>query len=323
VKIGIVVNPNSGNREAFRRFLPSLAPALNGKRIYCTASTLIYVQDHLRPQVIGSKEVTKDFRDTEHAGRDLAEMDMILSFGGDGTVSDLIYGMRSTGKQVPIANVALGTANCGPFTAFRSAEDVARFDFNRIAPQWTRGLDVFEDGQYRGTAFNDVVISDTLVSTVDNEIKTVDAARFFYQSERILKHPGTIDTEDCFVAVNGRAILPQGRISQIILSPFSQKEEQFYAFRAVNGLFCKIPYCDSHSGMILSSQPIICIDDHSDSACADVRQVIFRDKDVVQASNFNAFCILDGNPRIDLSRSKEIQIQANEFAGLCVKENDQ
>ncbi len=322
MKIGIVVNPNSGNRESFRRFLPSLAPALNGKRLYCTASTQIYVRDHLQPQVIGSKEVTKDYRDTERAGKDLVEMDLILSFGGDGTVADLIYGMRSTGKQVPIANVALGTANCGPFTVFRSVEDVVRFNFDQITQQWTRGLDVFEEGSYRGTAFNDVVISDTLVSTVDHEIKTVDAARFFYQSERIVKEPGRIDTQTSFLAVNGRAFRSEGKISQIILSPFSQKEEQFYAFRAVNGLFCKIPYCDCHSGMILSSRPIICIDDHSESAWADLRQVIFLDQDVIQASNFNAFCILDGNPRIDLNRSKEIQIQANEFAGLRVKEID-
>lgn len=322
MNIGLVLNPNSGKRDVFRDLLSSVSSHIKNEKLYCTESTFTHVKDYLKPEVVGSKVVTNTFKDTETAGRDLSEMDLIISFGGDGTISDLICGMRKVRKMVPIVGVALGTANCGPFTIIRTQDDLARFDTSKLTSKWVRGLDVFEDDRYCGTAFNDVVISDTLVSTVNNEISTVDARRFFHIGERVTKYPGDIGQDNSNVTMNAEIIRVDGRISQIVLSPFSDRDNEFYSFRAVNGLFCKIPYCGCNYGMIVSSEPIICIDDSGKAYQTELKQAIFSNDDLIEISGFEAFCILDGNPRVDLRQSSGIRIKPNEHAGLRVEVDD-
>ena len=133
-------------------------------------------------------------------------VDLIVFFGGDGTAVDIILGMREENELVPLAGVATGTACCGPFIAFRTVDDIMNHDFSSIYPTWVRGLNVYSNNQFLGTSFIDVVIGDTLVSTVDGEKSTVDAYNFFYHHKRVIKKPGYIELAGSSVIINPKNI---------------------------------------------------------------------------------------------------------------------
>jgi len=52
--------------------------------------------------------------------------------------------------------------------------------------------------------------------------------------------------------------------------------------------------------------------------CSELKQIIFSQTDLIYISNFDAFCIIDGNPKIDLKQS-EVCIKGEEHSGLTIK----
>lgn len=322
MKIGVVINPNSGKGEINKDLLKAFALKVKDQELYSTLSTSIYLRDLLKVKVIGSETIYKDYRDSVYAGKELSRVgvDLIVFFGGDGTAVDIILGMKEENRLIPLAGVATGTACCGPFIVFRSVEDLINYDFTNIKSAWVRGLDVYNNNNnLLGTAFIDVVIGDTLVSTVDGEKKTVDAYDFFYFNKRVVKNPDYIQLANSSVVVNQQHFPLGEKVSQIIISPFSEKEKNYYLSKAVTGLFCHLPYSSNSFGMIISSEPIIFFRENDSSLCStNLCQIIFAESDTVCISNFNAFCIIDGNPKINLKNSK-VYIKGEEHSGLTIK----
>jgi hypothetical protein len=75
--------------------------------------------------------------------------------------------------------------------------------------------------------------------------------------------------------------------------------------------------------MIVSSRPIITMVEPTETISADLKQFILTNSDMVRLSGFKAFCVIDGNPRVDLSVSAGIEVKTNERAGLGVKRRDE
>lgn len=321
MKIGVVINPNSGRGKMDEDLLKTFALKVKDQELYSTLSTFIHIKDFLKIKVIGSKIIYGDYRDSVNAGKGLScvGVDLIVFFGGDGTAVDIILGMKEENKLIPLAGVATGTACCGPFITFRSVRDLINFDFTNINPTWVRGLNVYSNNQFLGTSFIDVVIGDTFVSTVDGEKRTVDSYNFFHNNKRIIKNPGYIQLAHSSVVVNQKNIPLGKKVSQIIISPFSDREKNYYLSKAVTGLFCHLPYSTKSYAMIISSEPIIFfMEDNSLPYCSELKQIIFSQADLIYISNFDAFCILDGNPKINLKNS-EVCIKGEEHSGLTIK----
>ncbi|PZC51764.1 MULTISPECIES: diacylglycerol kinase family protein [unclassified Mesotoga] len=321
MRIGLVYNPNSGKLEKDVDLTKALAAKLEGLHLYCTESSHLHLREYFDLEVTGSERIHNDYRDTVNAGKALSEMNLVISIGGDGTASDVVAGMRQTGRLAPVAGVALGTANCGPLIAFRSVTDILDFDFLNIRPKWVTGLDVFEE-EYISSAFNDVVISETLISTVEGEACTIDASDFFYRNKRTPREPTSIASAASRLEINGEEVSPHFRTSQIIISPFSKDTKGLFAYKAVSGLLCWLPYSSCSSAMIVSSRPIITMVEQGETVTAELKQFILANKDTVRLSGFKAFCVIDGNPRVDLSAFKGIEVKTNERAGLCVERRD-
>ncbi len=322
MRIGLVYNPNSGKREKDLDLMKTLAKKLEGLRLFCTKSTYLYLKEYFNLEVIGSETTHNDYRDTVNAGNALSKMNLVISIGGDGTASDVVAGMRQTGRLAPVAGVASGTANCGPLIAIRSVADIVDFDFLNIRPKWVIGLDVFEE-EYISSAFNDVVISETLISTVEGKSLTIDASNFFYRNERTPREPVSIASETSRLEINREEVSPHFRTSQIIISPFPKDTKGLFAYKAVSGLLCWLPYSSCDSAMIVSSRPIITMVEPDETVSADIKQFILTNSDTVRLSGFEAFCVIDGNPRVDLSVSKGIEVKTNGRAGLGVKKRDE
>jgi len=322
MRIGLVYNPNSGKREKDLDLMKALSKKLEGLHLFCTKSTHLYLKEYFDLEIIGSGPIHNDYRDTINAGNALSKMNLVISIGGDGTVSDVVAGMRQAGRLSPVVGVALGTANCGPFIVLRSVSDILDFDFLNIRPKWVTGLDVFEE-EYISSAFNDVVISETLISTVEGKNLTIDASSFFYRNERTPREPVSIASETSRLEINGEEVSPHFRISQIIISPFSKGTKGLFAYKAVSGLLCWLPYSPCSSAMIVSSRPIITMVEPGGTVSAEIKQFILTNSDTVRLSGFEAFCVIDGNPRVDLSASNEIEVKTNGRAGLGVKRRDE
>ncbi|KUK66124.1 MAG: Uncharacterized protein XD86_1316, partial [Mesotoga infera] len=82
------------------------------------------------------------------------------------------------------------------------------------------------------------------------------------------------------------------------------------------------PYSLCNSAMIVSSRPIITMVEPTETISADLKQFILTNSETLSLSGFKAFCVIDGNPRVDLSASKGIEVKTNERAGLCVERRD-
>src|SRR5690554_4622751 len=129
MKIGVVINPNSGRGKINEEFVKAFAQKVKNHELYTTLSTFIHVKDLLKIQVIGSEIIYGDYRDSVNAGKSLScAVDLIVFFGGDGTAVDIIVGMKEENKLIPLAGVATGTACCGPFIAFRTVDDIMNHD---------------------------------------------------------------------------------------------------------------------------------------------------------------------------------------------------
>lgn len=114
-KIHIIYNPNAGKNHR----LEELAMAL------------------LRRGMVVSLFITGKRGDAEaeaHRQAELQEYDALISFGGDGTLNEIVNGVMTSGKQIPVAAFGGGTVN--DFTNYlempRDADEFADLvaDFN-------------------------------------------------------------------------------------------------------------------------------------------------------------------------------------------------
>lgn len=322
MKIGIVYNSNAGNSVLQKEALNALEEKLRLKELFCTISSYPFLKETL-PEIkcIGDNRVECSFMDSVRAGMILNEMDLIIVFGGDGTVADVVSGQRKTGKLVPIMGIGCGTANAGPLIFTGKIEVLKSIDFEKLEKVNVCGLDVYdENNELVGTAFNDLVFSDCLVSTMEDSVVTV-CARSFLEGKRICKTPTFIGTKATLIEINEKETEIPFDIGQIILSPINNKEN--FSCKAIFGKICWLAYSDKNAAMIISQTPIIKLTGSEDLDAgipAILSQFIFGSEDRLKISGTRGFAIIDGNPRIDMEmKGSAANIILNNTAAQTVK----
>lgn len=319
MKIGLVFNPNSGARRVNKNMMRILSEKLSTHELFCSYASYHILKDFFTVSAAGSQDISGTFKDCINAGRTLSFADAVVSFGGDGTVSDIVSGMRQSGKMVPIIGVGMGTANAGPFITIKTEKQAYGFDFEHLCPRWIEGIDVYEDSIYIGTGFNDVVFSDTLISTVEGNTCTVNAASFWRKGERIISEPGEINTPETVIKINDSVVCPSRKISQIIIGCIDEKHSSLYAYKAYTGLICWSSYTGCTAVMTVCKEPVIKMTSGKGPFSMSFSQSIFSGKDILSISGLKGFCIIDGNPRSDMSRGHKILIKTNTKAALSVQ----
>lgn len=305
MKVGIIYNPNAGDHVFRRKLLDVLSSKLKNDDIFCTSVSYEYLKC-IFPNItnIDIGKITNTYLDSINSGCALADMDYIISFGGDGTISDIIAGQRQTGKMVPIFGIGCGTANAGLFIQCNTVEELEMYDFMNIKGKEVIGLDVYEGDKYVGTAFNDVVLSDTIVSTVNHKVCTVNASEFL-NGRRVPQFPTAIGTVFTEIKINDATIDTFSNISQIIISPIHNKS--MYIARAVTGKLSWLPFYNRDGAMIISSEPVICIaTDNSlkPEMGMQILQYLLGEGDCINIRETKGYVIIDGNPRINMKDSE-------------------
>ena len=312
-------NPASGDQTRQAIVLKILKEKLCMHEIVCTYSTARFLNDFSLSEVIADdRKAHGTAEDSIRAGMLLIDVDLVIVIGGDGTVCDVVLGQRMAGKTVPTAGVACGTANAGALIAFNTAEDLRKHSFDKkMVVKPILGIDVYRGKQLVGVAFNDVVFSDCVVSTVDGTTQMVKA-REFLSGKKIPASPASIGTVESKIVINDRIVTPDFNIGQIIISPIHNPE--VHRAKALSGKLCWLPYTNMRGAMVVTDRPVIKMTTSKDldpSVPLLMSQFIFGEQDVIRVYGTKGFSIVDGNPRINMEEeNSECVIKLNPRAAL-------
>ena len=227
------------------------------------------------------------------------QVDVYITAGGDGTVSyvassTIVNSHNRTFRPMFIGFPA-GTANAGPIVRRLGTGDMKDLTMVKID-----AIEVTDGDEIIGYGFNDVIIGDTFLGTVDSKMVNLSARAMALYGTVEIARPGTRITEADFQAtLNGNVIRTGGPVRQICVSTMQFDK---VGMRAVfGGLLNSVG--DEHPAAAAFIDRII-VD--SDPASWNYRgpvkttHVCFTERDVLEISGLgeDAQIIIDGNPFI-------------------------
>ena len=221
-----------------------------------------------------------------------------VSVGGDGTATYVRNALYELGHNLPMLGVAAGTANVGPIVSVTLDQLEGRHVSQAHLEPWD-GLSVFVNGKFLSLAFNDLIVGDTFLGTIDGQSVNMSVRALLEEGKRQAQTPSTdIVTEDFLVELNGNPIRPRIRdIQQIILS--SVAAENHYG-RAIYGAIGKCDWNEKKGVIALCDYIAVCFED--DGAGLDrfssMDYLIFgpNDQVILQGFTEKACLVCDGNP---------------------------
>ncbi|MFO7882591.1 MAG: diacylglycerol kinase family protein [Kosmotogaceae bacterium] len=317
MNIGIVFNPSSGDQDKQKLILDDLKNVLKEHKVYCTKSTQYFISEYLTCDIVPDVfDVGCTINHSVKAGMALKNIELVLVLGGDGTVSDVVYGQRLVDNLIPILGIACGTVNAGPLISFSTTEELKENSIIEGAPKYIMGIDAYDiEGRLLGTAFNDIVFSDSIVTTKNKKVETVNAEKFIL-GEKIPSTPYNVGKKNTEIDINGNKIDPEHNIGQIIVSAVINSE--YYKAKAITGKLCWIPYTEKKAIMVISKQPIIKIakpEDYNPIEPLLLSQYLFGSEDTVRISKTKGYLIIDGNPKLSMDNN-ECFLKLNKKAAL-------
>ena len=221
-----------------------------------------------------------------------------VSVGGDGTATYVRNALYELGQNLPMLGVAAGTANVGPIVSVTLDQLEGHHVSQAHLEPWD-GLSVFVNGKFLSLAFNDLIVGDTFLGTIDGQSVNMSVRALLEDGKRQAQTPSTdIVTEDFLVELNGNPIRPRIRdIQQIILS--SVAAENHYG-RAIYGAIGKCDWNEKKGVIALCDYIAVCFED--DGAGLDrfssMDYLIFgpNDQVILQGFTEKACLVCDGNP---------------------------
>ncbi len=225
------------------------------------------------------------------------EPQLLVSVGGDGIASYIADAMFTAGAAVPMMGVAAGTANVGPIVCV-SADELDDMDASRWE-YFTAGAVEVATEHHIAYAFNDVVIGNTLLGTVDGEVVNLSARAMAENGRKEICRPSSeICGADFRIAKNGAEMAHFiAKPGQIIVSPLDRDR---LAGRAVYGALCSAAYTDCKAAVALTEQVMISAEaeDAGMNSFCPMEHLLFGPEDVVELSGLteDADLVLDGNP---------------------------
>lgn len=293
MKLGVLVNRAAGGGRAADA-AAALAAGLAGHEVWSVrgfGAELAACQVALEAPDAALGYVAR----VQAAARSLAAQapDRLVLVGGDGFAAYVADALLTAGLPVPpLIGVAGGTANVGPIIALEALPALDTLSFQPVG-----ALEVLDDGGHIAYAFNDLVLGDTYLTTIDGRTVTA-SAEALWRDGRTEPRQAARHIGDVTVGVNGRQTrtrLP--RVAQAVASTLER--DRLYG-RAVTGLLCFSPQSPYQAALLLSERGIVSMEDSplGFSAPALFEQLLFTAADTVTVSGLadGISAIVDGNP---------------------------
>lgn len=293
MRVAVLVNPSAGGGRA-AAVCAGLMPALAGHE----AATVRGFGAELLPGVraLEAPQAAGYVARVQQAVRALCAgaPELLLLVGGDGFAAYAADALLGAGCPVPrLVGVAGGTANVGPIIAL--AEPPASLE--GLSYQPVGALEVCDEDGHIAYAFNDVVLGDTYLTTVDGRTVTA-SAEALWRDGRTQPCAPMADIGPVAVEINGRRArtrLP--RVAQAVASTLER--DRFYG-RAVTGLLCFAPDSPYRAALLLSERAIVSLADDplGFERPALMEQLLFTGADTVTLAGFEdgVSAVIDGNP---------------------------
>jgi|GEM_PF-774554 len=326
-RVGLVVNPSAGKDSA--ESLLSARKAMEKLGV----QTVLTGQGHLGAAAMsgwpGEVQVhnTTDIPNREETRR-LArwilaqDPDAVIVVGGDGTLSDVARVCIENGCRAPILGIGTGSTNVGRLitcTGPRSGE----LELEELELWSADCLFATVGNELLGPGFNDVVIGQTVVGTLDGARKDLDAAARLH-GRAIAGTPRSIGnsaTQVTRTAPGAHTIVAEGESVGTVITGFA---EPVFFGKAVAGGVCLTTMAGLPAGCLVCDMPLAQVGlsvQYLLSAPPIVSKYVSLSEEiniVVEHVNDGAVLCIDGNPLQLLRESDRIVISVRNQAVVGV-----
>lgn len=227
-----------------------------------------------------------------------AGAERFVSVGGDGTATYVKNAMYELGINFPILGVAAGTANVGPIVSV-TLEQLEGRHISEAKEVCYDGIAVYVKDKFVSLAFNDLIVGDTFLGTIDGQTCSLSVRALLERGEHTPVKPAEhIVTDDFAVEFNGASLVPNAKlIRQIVLSPVAH--ESHYG-RAVYSVVGKCDWCEKKGVIALCDYIAVSFEDDGTGVdrFSTTQYLIFgpNDQVVLRGLTEEACLVCDGNP---------------------------
>ncbi|MCC6805449.1 MAG: NAD(+)/NADH kinase [Anaerolineae bacterium] len=301
-KIGLIINPKSGQGAAHNQHIArQLVQALRADAVL-TGPGSMGAEAIPSARVLAIPSLTGRAASQAVASAALQEgVDALVVVGGDGTLSDIAFAVYQTGSHCPILGVGAGSINAGDLITCKASQvdDLRDCDF-RV--ERINALEASYNGEVKALAFNDVVISTTIVGTIDGEYRDLDANAFM-ESRQILSAPRPIGTESARVTKHtpsSEILIASGQSVGTVIAGFSHYEPFFG--KAIIGAVGLSSLAGAPAGCLVCEQPLVSthldLQEHLKTEPIRSAYVSLTDDAAIRITGLDAPAVLcaDGNP---------------------------
>lgn len=244
--------------------------------------------------------------------------DMLVAVGGDGTSAYAADWLLRNRIDIPILGLGAGTANVGPIVTERDPDDLPHW--KELVPVRTGAIEALQpDMTHIAYGFNDLVLGNSLLGTVDGNMVVLEAAAMARTGAKIqCRCLESIAAEDFIVIKNGKPLPTRfDCVGQIIAS--TVEAENFYG-RAVTGLLCFTPGTPCQGAVFLSAKPIVTNEEYPEGFADWFRgaQLLLGPGDILQIRGLHpqVCAVADGNPYLLPDRNVLLRYVPNLFTIL-------
>ncbi len=280
--LGFIANPTAGTGKEF---------------VESTASKAIemFKESHIIRPSLG-----KERKGTMTVAAELSStVDAIIVIGGDGTMSDVAYSLFRKGATTPILGIGAGSTNAGPLITI-NAKELKKLDPHKLTVKNVGGILADLNGKHMGLGFNDIVLGDTVLTTLEGRVVQVSASDFM-NGKKIPASPskvGTMDSELYIIRPGELVQIHKGEFGQI----FAALLEERYLGKGLAGGTSLAAALGLPAGIAITSEPLINYSIGSPELLAMepivTRTASFRkgDEVVVRGLEEGTCLNIDGNP---------------------------
>ena len=198
MRIGVLVNPSAGHGQKARAVISRLEESWQGHELLAMAgpSAPSFTRATLLPEPDGGyvEKLFGSVRALLDAGAQ-----MIVTLGGDGTAAYAADALGDARRTVPLLSIGLGTANVGPIVTLNGDDPIPPVEALAFVPG--DAVAVYSCDRRVAAGYNDVVLGNTYLATVDGETVTADGQTLLTEGKVVRGRP----LENVFGPEIGRA----------------------------------------------------------------------------------------------------------------------
>ncbi len=252
----------------------------------------------------------------------LQKVDALVVVGGDGTLADVAQVLVSSGSRLPIVGVGCGSTNVGRLITCYASR-ASELDLSALDTWSADCLLASVNDEEVGLALNDVVISNTVVGTVDGRRRDLDAAERM-QAKLVPAKPrpvGSSRTRVTRIESGTQTLIAEGMTVAAIIVGFA--EPQFLG-KAVSGGVCLAAMAGLPAGCIVSDTPLVTVEmsAHALQKSLPIRSrfVALGEQTLIVVDGVDgAVLCTDGNPLHQLKAADRVSVSVRCGAVIGVR----